>query len=1012
MYTLTALLLICSASFVLPQETPPDHEGTALPSTTAPPMCSPEQQSAFLSTLPNAAVCGASLVTVSSPPESHPHLVNIAFDNFCTRDCAGALVEFQDTVCDDELAAESFKLFCTRSNGTAAVGDYCRFAFPDMVDPTILTYCENSTADSETPCPARCKDTLIHIKQEWGCCYQNIFNNTLCVNNSILLEAGAITLTEFETLKNLSNPAGNPWTRCGVKPPERCTQPVFMPPPPPKCSSQSDSAFVSFLEFPEVCGHGLQTVFSPPANDSMMLATALENVCVNNCGGVYANYRKTTCDDELGSESLHIFCTLTNGSAAVGTHCRYAVGDILDSLLFDSLYSCYDITPNSTCPSECRNGLLNLKAQIGCCYQNVYNNTVYLTELFSAGLLTASEFIALDDLNNPAGNPWTLCEVEPPNRCEQPPFTLPPTPMQCSLPDQRAYLLTIPNGVACGNAIGIAYLPPKNDSKLLSDSVEYLCTNDCGGVYTNYQESVCNDELGAESVRVFCSPTSGTATVGPFCYYAAGEMLQPSLLASLSPCYNYCDEIPCSDECRNALLEIKSRIGCCYQTVYNNTMYNTLLLEDGFISQDEFYHYHFLNDPASNPWSRCDIDPPQSCEPPPFKRPPPLKCTLDDQVAFVSTLPNAAVCGPSIAIAFSPPQNDPLTLTHALENVCTDDCGGAFTNYLDNVCNDELAAESLEIFCTPTDGSAAVGDYCRYAVADVLGTSLLDALISCYNSTAEVPCIDDCRAALLNLKTQVGCCYQNIYNNTAYYTQLLYAGLITPRQFTGFFDLNIPRVNPWTLCDIAPPRGCDSPPFQPPVTPKCTVEDKIGFLLSLPNGQECNMNLQTVSLLSTDDPVALKNAFNDVCTNDCGGVYANYLEDTCSDHLAAENTRLYCVQTNGSASVGRYCRHAIYDVLDPSLFMALATCSSNSTEGHCTAECRQGLINLKAAIGCCYQNVYNNTPYFVDLLEAGTITPSFFTQFIRFNDPVSNPWIACNVKVPKRCPSDPFLDGE
>ena len=33
--------------------------------------------------------------------------------------------------------------------------------------------------------------------------------------------------------------------------------------------------------------------------------------------------------------------------------------------------------------------------------------------------------------------------------------------------------------------------------------------------------------------------------------------------------------------------------------------------------------------------------------------------------------------------------------------------------------------------------------------ADILGTSLLDALMSCYDSTTDEPCVDDCRAAQL-----------------------------------------------------------------------------------------------------------------------------------------------------------------------------------------------------------------------------------------------------------------------
>ena len=205
------------------------------------------------------------------------------------------------------------RLFCTHSNGTAAVGEYCRFVLADILDPSILNsfdFCENST--TEIPCPPGCKDALIKVKHEMGCCCQNVYNNTLCVNNSLLLSAGLITPKEFATLRALNNPAGNPWTQCGVASPNRCSPPIFKPPSPPTCNDESDSAFVTFLPFHDTCGPGLETIFNPPINDSLMLANALENVCLNNCGGVYANYRKSVCDDELGSESLHIFCTLIN----------------------------------------------------------------------------------------------------------------------------------------------------------------------------------------------------------------------------------------------------------------------------------------------------------------------------------------------------------------------------------------------------------------------------------------------------------------------------------------------------------------------------------------------------------------------------------------------------------------------------------------------------------------------------------------------------------------------------
>ena len=174
-------------------------------------------------------------------------------------------------------------------------------------------------------------------------------------------------------------------------------------------------------------------------------------------------------------------------------------------------------------------------------------------------------------------------------------------------------------------------------------------------------------------------------------------------------------------------------------------------------------------------------------------------------------LPNAAVCGRSIATVFSLFPSDLVTLSLALTNVCTKVCGEMYANFLEIFCNDKFTANSLRVSCTPTHGSAAMGDYCRFALADILDISVLDALFSCYNFTMEVLCVEDCRAALLDLKTQVGCCYQSIYNNTLYFSHLYEAGFITLDEYNAVHDLNNPAHNPWVLCDIKPPKRCDIP---------------------------------------------------------------------------------------------------------------------------------------------------------------------------------------------------------
>jgi hypothetical protein len=134
--------------------------------------------------------------------------------------------------------------------------------------------------------------------------------------------------------------------------------------------------------------------------------------------------------------------------------------------------------------------------------------------------------------------------------------------------------------------------------------------------------------------------------------------------------------------------------------------------------------------------------------------------------------------------------------------------------FLEDVCHDRLSADSLKISCTPTDGSADVGEYCRFALADVIDISIIDALFSCYDYTTEVPCGGDCRAAMHDLKEQVGCCYQHIYNNTLFFAHLYEAGFVTLDEYNAVHDLNTPGHNPWILCDIEPPKRC-APAFKP-----------------------------------------------------------------------------------------------------------------------------------------------------------------------------------------------------
>ena len=78
---------------------------------------------------------------------------------------------------------------------------------------------------------------------------------------------------------------------------------------------------------------------------------------------------------------------------------------------------------------------------------------------------------------------------------------------------------------------------------------------------------------------------------------------------------------------------------------------------------------------------------------------------------------------------------------------------------------------------------------------------------------------------------------------------------------------------------------------------------------------------------------------------------------------------------------------------------------------NCTPSCRSALLQFADKIGCCYQEVFNNTFYFHQLVLTGIITTSEFTDFTVFNNPFGNLWTVCNVQVPSKCPDQPPPDG-
>ena len=386
-----------------------------------------------------------------------------------------------------------------------------------------------------------------------------------------------------------------------------------------------------------------------------------------------------------------------------------------------------------------------------------------------------------------------------------------PAISKCDLGDLLAFITS--NGIDC--IVSYTTLIFNNPPSKVASALEIVCTDDCGGISSKFSESLCSRPTIAELFRIYCTPTNGSATAGDLCYYALPNILDSQFFDEISVCDNVTSDSSCSPGCREFLIKIKTQIGCCLQNIYNNTMYDMQeFVNNGFLTQSEVDRLQKLTTGDSNPWMICDVEPPESCGAPLFKPPAPPTCTRDDHLAFLSSLPNAAVCSASIANASILSANDSTELAKALDNVCTDDCEGAYSNFLKNTCNDQFLAEVLRIWCIRTNGSATTGPYCSFA-ADAVRISYLS---SCSGILDTQICSPSCRSALLQFSDLVGCCYQDVFNNTFLYQQLVLNGIITPSEFTLFTIF--PFGNPWTVCNVPVPNKC---PEQPPADGKHTV---------------------------------------------------------------------------------------------------------------------------------------------------------------------------------------------
>lgn len=182
-------------------------------------------------------------------------------------------------------------------------------------------------------------------------------------------------------------------------------------------------------------------------------------------------------------------------------------------------------------------------------------------------------------------------------------------------------------------------------------------------------------------------------------------------------------------------------------------------------------------------------------------------CIDNEQIAYVAQqLP--ASCGINLGSVNSNSTLESSALDGALNVVCTDECGGALSEWLLNQCNDAPGAEGLYYWCLNTNETSAFSR-CRYATPPYFDAmSSLGGAAPCFAANETNPCPAGCGAVLMGLAT-LGCCYQSLYNNSAYLQGIVSAGSLTQEQYEALQGLGNPLL--WEACQvILPAMQCTS----------------------------------------------------------------------------------------------------------------------------------------------------------------------------------------------------------
>lgn len=378
-------------------------------------------------------------------------------------------------------------------------------------------------------------------------------------------------------------------------------------------------------------------------------------------------------------------------------------------------------------------------------------------------------------------------------------------------------------------------------------------------------------------------------------------------------------------------------------------------------------------------------------------------CSSTDFNQFVTGLPNS--CGSTVYTVLDPSHSTSEQLDAALATFCHVSCGEVVVDYLLE-CHSVGIAFALNNYCIPTRNTSGLGNYCQHSLPGRIDVSIINMLASCNDFSVSGTCNGACAVGLTAVRNAVGCCYQNVYNNTDVLNGYFQAQLISQDNFVLFTNI-ISNYSLWSECGVSQVDQCRGYPFPGRSTDGgvCTNEQIDEHMATL--SEACQAFVRNVLLnLNSGFPVS-QMTLNIFCTSECGGSVSDFQSSTCRNEFLSTLTQEVCLKTDGT--VGNHCYFALNRPTVDQILTDLAICLTSSP-GICPSGCAAALQAISSRMGCCYQNIYNNTQF----LDAFLVFQNDFTiESITFFKVLSNYrlWDICGVPLTKRCQGEPFSDN-